>query len=84
MIGFGMMGGMLLFWMVIILLAVLFVNHLFQTNSRPQDKRSSKKQLTAQQILEYRYARGEITQEQFHMMQRDISEKKRNHSGLRG
>jgi putative membrane protein len=72
MAGFGMIGGMLLFWMIIIFLAVLFVNSLFQIKTRPQYKRSSRKRTTAQQILERRYARGEITQEQFNLMQQDI------------
>ncbi|OJX43782.1 MAG: hypothetical protein BGO78_02100 [Chloroflexi bacterium 44-23] len=68
MMGFGMMGGMLVFWVIIIVLAVLLVKELFNSNSiRPRDNAS-----TAKQILNERYARGEITQEQYQMMLKDI------------
>lgn len=68
MMGFGMMGGMLVFWVIIIVLAVLLVKGLFNSNSiRPRDNAS-----TAKQILNERYARGEITQEQYQMMLKDI------------
>lgn len=70
--GFGMMGGMVLFWLGIIFLAVLFVNSLFQIKNQPRDNISSGKQPTPQEILERRYARGEITQEQFRLMRKDI------------
>ncbi len=66
--GFGMMGGMLVFWVVIIVLAVLLVKGLFNSNSN----RSSDNASTAKQILDGRYARGEITQEQYQMMVKDI------------
>ena len=68
MMGIGMIGGMLLFWIGLILLAVLLVRGLFQsgrsgTNSQPP---------SARQILEQRYARGEINQEQFRLMLKDL------------
>lgn len=66
--GFGMMGGMLVFWVVIIVLAVLLVKGLFNSNSN----RSRDNYRTATQILDERYARGEITQEQYQMMLKDI------------
>jgi putative membrane protein len=68
MMGFGMLGGMLLFWIVIIVLAVLLVRGLFQT-SRPGETNTP---LSARQILEQRYARGEINQEQFKSMLKDL------------
>jgi putative membrane protein len=68
MMGFGMMGGMLVFWVVIIVLAVLLVKGLFNSNSN----RSRDDDRTATQILGERYARGEITQEQYQMMVKDI------------
>jgi putative membrane protein len=68
MMGFGMMGGMLVFWVVIIVLAVLLVKGLFNSNSN----RSRDNDRTATQILDERYARGEITQEQYRMMVKDI------------
>ena len=66
--GFGIMGGMLVFWVIIIVLAVLLVKGLFNSNSN----RSSDNARTAKQILNERYARGEITQEQYQMMVKDI------------
>ncbi len=68
MMGFGMMGGMLLFWVIIIVLAVLLVKGLFNSNSN----RSKDNASTAKQILDERYARGEITQEQYQTMVKDI------------
>lgn len=68
MMGFGMLGGMLVFWVVIIVLAVLLVKGLFNSNSN----RSSNYPSTPKQILDERYARGEITQEQYQIMVKDI------------
>ena len=68
MMGFGMVGGMLLFWVVLIVLAVLLVRGLFQTNQANPTNQSP----TARQILQQRYARGEITQEQFQLMMKDL------------
>jgi putative membrane protein len=68
MMGFGMMGGMLVFWVIIIVLAVLLVKGLFNSNgSRSEDNANS-----AKKILDERYARGEITQEQYQTMIKDI------------
>ena len=66
--GIGMIGGMLLFWVVIIALAVLLARALFQTNRSV----GSNRELSARQILEQRYARGEINQEQYQLMVHDI------------
>jgi putative membrane protein len=68
MMGIGMIGGMLLFWVVLIVLAVLLVRALFQTNRSG----GTNQPLSARQILEQRYARGEINQEQFRLMQKDL------------
>ena len=68
MMGFGMMGGMFVFWVIIIVLAVLLVKGLFNSNSN----RSSNYASTAKQILDERYARGEISQEQYLTMLKDI------------
>jgi putative membrane protein len=69
MMGFGMMGGMFLFWIALILLAVFLARGLFQPS---QASNGSRAPLTASEILEQRYARGEITQEQFLQMQKDL------------
>ncbi len=68
MMGFGMIGGMLLFWVIVIVLAVLLVRGLFQTKS----PHGTSQPQTARQILDQRYARGEITQEQYRLMLSDI------------
>lgn len=69
--GFGMVGGMFLFWGILIVLAVLLVRGLFQSNQSAGSNKSSDP-LSAREILEQRYARGEITQEQFLQMQKDL------------
>ena len=63
-----MMGGMLLFWIVIVGLAVFLVRGLFQTNQSNRINQT----LSARKILEQRYARGEINQEQYLLMIKDI------------
>ena len=67
---FGMIGGMLVFWVFIIALAVLLVKGLFNSNSNE----SRDIDRTAKQILNERYARGEITQEQHQLMVKDINQ----------
>ncbi len=71
MMGFGMIGGMFLFWIVLIVLAVLLVRGLFQSN-QSGNRNATNVPLSARQILEQRYARGEINQEQFRLMQKDL------------
>lgn len=66
--GFGMVGGMMVFWMVLIVLSVLLVRGIFQTNRRSGINQPP----SARHILEERYARGEITQEQYLLMLKDI------------
>ena len=65
-----MMGfGMLLFWIVLIGLAVFLVRELFKTNQTGATNQS----LSACHILEQRYARGEINQEQYLLMMKDLN-----------
>ena len=68
MMGFWIMGGLVAFWALIIVLAVLLVKELFNSNS----SRSKDKVRRANQILDERYARGEISQEQYLTMLKDI------------
>ena len=67
----GMIGGMLLFWIVLIGVAVLVVRGLFQSRQSGGGS-TTNEQPSARQILEQRYARGEINQEQFRLMQKDL------------
>lgn len=66
--GFGMFGGMFIFWILIIVFAVLLVKGLFNAN----ESRSTEDTTTAKQILDERYARGEINREQYNSMLKDI------------
>ena len=71
-----MMFGMFLLWGVLIALAVWAVTRLF-----PRYRRSSgldEQELGAQEILARRYARGEITGEEYESMKRDIGQGERN------
>lgn len=71
MMGFGMVAGMLLFWTVLIILAVLIVRRLFQPN-RTTNGDHDFNRVTPRKILDQRYARGEITQGQFLQMKNDL------------
>lgn len=66
--GFGMFGGMFIFWILIIVLAVLLVKGLFNSN----DSKSTENTKTAKQILAERYTRGEINQEQYNSILDDV------------
>jgi putative membrane protein len=71
--GFGILGPllMLFFWGGLILLAVWLVKALFQGSNRPTTKPMADPQ-TPQEILDQRYARGEITRDQYEIMRQDI------------
>ena len=63
--------GMLIFWGLLIVLAVLLVRGLFQGN-RPHAGNSASPVYSAKQILEQRYGRGEINREQYQLMVKDL------------
>lgn len=63
-----MFGGMMFFSVLIIVLAVLLVKNLFQSK-QPTQKNTD---FTSRQILDQRYARGEIDQEQYLLMVSDL------------
>jgi putative membrane protein len=65
-----MWGGvlMLVFWVAIIILIVMFFQRL-----GPYDRaRHSQESQTAFEILKQRYAKGEITKQEFETMKKDI------------
>ncbi len=78
--GFGMMNGfgfggifMILFWVVIIGLGVWLISRLVsRTSGQPPANLPPAE--SALDILKKRYARGEITKEQFDAMRRDLTE----------
>jgi putative membrane protein len=63
--------GMLIFWGALIAIAVLLIRRLFRTNP-PPPARSASADPTPMQILEQRYARGEINREQYLLMVKDL------------
>ncbi len=75
MTGFGMgFGGglvMVLFWVVLIVGAVWLVRNAFSTG-QPSPVSSARSEPSADEILKQRYARGEITKEQFEQIRRDL------------
>ena len=70
--GFGLTGllFMFLFLVGVIVLALWLVSALFPRTDRPTAL--DDQDLSARQILDRRYARGEITREQYKMMKQDI------------
>lgn len=69
--GFGMLGGMALFWLLLIGLAVLVVRLLFQSGSSGRNNHAHTP-TSALEILEQRYARGELTREQYQQMREEL------------
>lgn len=72
--GFGILGLLLmvLFWGGLILLAVLLVRALFRGN-RGSFSTTSAHTETPREIIDERYARGEITREQYELMKKDLN-----------
>jgi putative membrane protein len=71
--GFGILGFvlMLVFWSGLIALAIWLVKTLFASSQRfPSTTQGL--ELNAGEILNQRYARGEITREQYELMKQDI------------
>ena len=71
--GFGILGLllMLLFWGALIFLAVWLVKALFQ-GGRQSPAPPSSWAKNAREILDERYARGEITREQYELIKKDL------------
>jgi len=63
---------MLLFWGGLIALAVVIIRSFTGGGSRPVSY-DPPRQKTPQQIIEERYAKGEITKEEFESIRADIS-----------
>ena len=72
MMGFGLTGllFMFLFWGGLVVLAIWLVSALFPRAARPTAP--DDQGLSARQILDMRYARGEITREQYETIKQDI------------
>jgi putative membrane protein len=74
MMGFGVLGMflMLLFWGVLIVGAVFLVRALFPKGEKSISRSLSENGNDPRNILDQRYARGEITREEYEMIKQDI------------
>jgi len=71
--GMGWFGGifMIIFWVLILVALVYFIKWLIQSTGRgPTDRAGGNRALD---ILQERYARGEIDKAEFETMKRDLS-----------
>jgi putative membrane protein len=79
MMGFGLGMGflgfiwMLLFWVGLIILAIWLVGLLFPSTKTRQDT-ANRRTLSAQEILNTRYAQGELTAEQYQEMRQTMQQ----------
>jgi len=67
--GWGMGFGwiyMIIFW-VLVILGILYLVKLFTRSTKPEDKHE-----TPLEILKQRYAKGEITREEFEKMRDEL------------
>ncbi len=77
MMGFGIMGGlfMIIFWGGVIALVILLVRVLFQGSSSQSSPNQIPK-MSAHEILDRRYARGELSREEYEVMKQDLAKGK--------
>jgi len=71
MMGFGLIW-MLFFWGGLILLAVWLISVLFPTNPTPPSSNTFNPPARARDILDQRYARGELSREQYEEMRQTL------------
>ena len=80
--GYGWMGMLLMFvfWIGLIVLVVWVVNSIFHNRHRMDQRMDQRldqlppdRRVSAREILDLRYARGEITREQYELMKNDLS-----------
>ncbi|MCB0192078.1 MAG: SHOCT domain-containing protein [Anaerolineae bacterium] len=73
MMGFGIIW-MLLFWGGLILLAVWLIAALFPTSPQPPTHNTPNSHVGARDILDQRYAGGELSREQYDEMRQTIGQ----------
>jgi len=61
----GMMAWMLIFWVVVVVLAIWLAAWLFPSAAAPR--------ASAREVLDLRYARGELTQDQYRQMRQELT-----------
>ena len=73
--GMGLWGliGMIIFWIILVAVAVWLVKLLFPTAQKP-DKRKPPRPRSAEEILKTRYMRGVLTEEQYQKMRQNIQQ----------
>lgn len=73
MMGFGVVGllFMLLFWGVLIAGAIALVRGIFPQGG-PAYRSHTRSEEDPRQILDQRYARGEVTREEYEIMKKDL------------
>ncbi len=71
--GFGSLGLLLMvvFWGGLVVLAVWLVSRLFPRRGQPSTT-SIRQEPSAREILDRRFALGEVTREQYEAMKRDM------------
>ena len=77
--GFGNFGWiglivMILFWGSLIFGGVWLVKTIFTNGQQSTSGKGSSEQTSSRDIIDNRYARGEITREQFEIMKADLSD----------
>lgn len=76
MMGVGVLGlvFMILFWCVIVVGAIFLVRGLFPAGA-DSERSGPKQDYTARDVLDQRYARGEIDRESYELMKQDLLER---------
>ena len=69
MMGYG--GGGLFMWLILVIVLAVIVYFVFSQGKRSGDSMGSERE-TPTEILKRRYAKGEITKEEFERMKREI------------
>jgi putative membrane protein len=70
MMGYGGYGGIFM-WLILLIVAVVIVYFLFMRHKQTGNAVGSEKESPAE-ILRRRYARGEISREEFERLKKDI------------
>jgi putative membrane protein len=70
--GFGGVVVMILFWGLLILGAVWLIRSLF-SGGRYSSFQGSDREESAKEILDRRYARGELNREEYEVMKQDLA-----------
>lgn len=73
MMGFGLIW-MLLFWGGLIVLAIWLIVNLFPTGPQPPASNTRDAPAGARDILDQRYARGELSREQYEEMRQTMGQ----------